>query len=84
MRGWFRLDRSERNPGATAEVPDVLAAYIALWSGIGLSFSAETHLRVSLLMLSVGLILFMAVRNTRRLIRKFGGYEKIIERSALC
>ena len=64
--------------------PMCLAAYIALWSGIGLSFSAATHLRVSLLMLSVGLILFMAATNTRRLIHKFGRYEKIIGRSALC
>src|SRR6266487_1117431 len=64
--------------------PMCLAAYIALWSGIGLSFSAATHLRVSLLLLSVGLILFMAATNTRRLIHKFGRYEKIIGRSALC
>ena len=64
--------------------PMCLAAYIALWSGIGLSFSAATHLRVSLLMLSVELILFMAATNTRRLIHKFGRYEKIIGRSALC
>jgi len=64
--------------------PMCLAAYIALWSGIGLSFSAATHLRVLLLMLSVGLILFMVVRNTRRLIHKFDGHEKIIGRSALC
>ena len=53
--------------------PMCLAAYMGLWSGIGLSFSAATHLRVLLLMLSVGLILFMVVRNTRRLIHKFGG-----------
>jgi hypothetical protein len=39
---------------------------------------------VLLLMLSVGLILFMVVRNTRRLIHKFDGHEKIIGRSALC
>ena len=64
--------------------PMCLAAYIALWSGIGLSFSAATHLRVSFLMLSVGLILFMAATNTRRLIHKLGRYEKIIGRSALC
>jgi hypothetical protein len=75
-------------PGAVLAIlpkcPMCLAAYIALWTGIGLSFSAATHLRVSLLMLSVGLILFMAARNTRHLIHKFGRYEKIIGRSALC
>jgi hypothetical protein len=75
-------------PGAILAIlpkcPMCLAAYIALWSGIGLSFSAATHLRASLLMLSVGLILFMAAKNTRRLIHKFDRYEKIIGRSALC
>jgi len=75
-------------PGAILAIlpkcPMCLAAYIALWSGIGLSLSAATHLRVLLLMLSVGLILFMVVRNTRRLIHKFDGHEKIIWRSAVC
>ena len=52
--------------------PMCLAAYIAIWSGVGISLSAATHLRMSLLVLSVGLALFMAAKNTSRLIRKFG------------
>ena len=64
--------------------PMCLAAYVALWTGIGLSLSVATHLRVSLLMLSVGLILFMAAKNIRRLIHKFDRYEKIIGKGALC
>jgi hypothetical protein len=75
-------------PGAILAIvpkcPMCLAAYIALWSGIGLSLSAATHLRVSLLILSVGLILFMTARQICRLIYKFGWYEKIIGRRALC
>ena len=64
--------------------PMCLGAYVAVWTGIGLSFSAATHLRVSLLILCVGSILFLAARNTRRLIHKFGQHEKIITRSAVC
>jgi hypothetical protein len=55
--------------------PACLAAYIALWSGIGLSLSAAVYLRTSLLVLCAGLILFLAVWNARRLIHKFGQCE---------
>ena len=51
--------------------PACLAAYIALWSGIGLSLSAAMYLRTSLLVLCVGLILFLVGWNARRLIHKF-------------
>src|SRR6267378_5088958 len=61
--------------------PMCLAAYLALWTGIGLSLSAATQLRVSLLILCAGSILFIAARNTRHLIRKFGQHEKIIRRA---
>ena len=64
--------------------PVCLAAYVAVWTGIGLSFSAAIHLRAALLILSVGLILFLAAKNTRRLIHKFGQQEKIIRRRAIC
>jgi hypothetical protein len=51
--------------------PMCLAAYVAAWTGIGLSFSAAAHLRLSLLVLCVGLILFLAVKATHRLVHKF-------------
>ena len=63
--------------------PMCLAAYLALWTGIGISVSAATQLRVSLLILCVGSILFLAVRTTQRLIGKFGQDEKLIRR-AVC
>ena len=44
--------------------PACLAAYVAVWTGIGLSFSAATNLRVSLMVLCVGLLLFWR-RKTR-------------------
>jgi hypothetical protein len=44
--------------------PMCLAAYVAAWTGIGLSFSAATHLRLWLLILSAGLILFLVARTT--------------------
>ncbi|HEX3281068.1 MAG TPA: hypothetical protein VHR36_07535 [Pyrinomonadaceae bacterium] len=43
--------------------PMCLAAYVAAWTGIGLSFSAATHLRLSLLILCAGLILFLLARS---------------------
>jgi hypothetical protein len=64
--------------------PMCLAAYVAVWTGIGLSFSAATRLRAVLLVLCVGLILFLAARNARRMIHKFGQCEKTIGRSATC
>ena len=50
--------------------PMCLAAYVAAWTGIGLSFSAASHLRLSLLILSAGLILFLVARTTCRLVNK--------------
>ena len=64
--------------------PMCLAAYVAVWTGIGLSFSVATHLRFSLLILSVGSILFLVAKSTRRLIHRFGQHGKIIRRSAVC
>ena len=64
--------------------PVCLAAYVAIWTGLGLSFSAATHLRAGLLILCVGLILFSAARNARRVIHKFSQHEEIIRRRAIC
>ena len=64
--------------------PMCLTAYVAIWTGIRLSFSAATHLRVALVILCVGLILFVAARNARRLIHKFSDHEQIIRRSTVC
>ena|SRR5207248_1793108 len=70
--------------GLLPKCPACLAAYVAVWTGIGLSFSAATNLRVSLLVLCVGSLLFLATKNARCLLHKFGHYEKIIRRSAVC
>jgi hypothetical protein len=70
--------------GLLPKCPMCLAAYVAVWTGIGLSFSAATQLRVSLLVLCVGALLFLATKNARRLIHKFSHHEKIIRRSAVC
>ena len=47
--------------------PMCLAAYIALWTGIGLSISTVIYLRVSVLVLCVGVILFVGARSARLL-----------------
>ena len=58
-------------PGALVALlpkcPMCLVAYAAV-AGIGLSFSAATHLHTTLLLLCAGWILFLAAINTRRLI----------------
>src|SRR5262249_50627053 len=64
--------------------PMCLAAYIALWTGIGLSISAAIYLRASVLVLCVGLILFLGARSARRLIHKFNQHEQLTERSMAC
>src|SRR5262245_20633545 len=64
--------------------PMCLAAYIALWTGVGLSLSAAIYLRASLLIVSTVLILFLAVRSARRLIHKFSHDEQLIGRSMPC
>lgn len=53
--------------------PMCLAAYIALWTGIGLSISAAIYLRASILVLCVGLILFLAARSARLLFHNVCG-----------
>jgi len=64
--------------------PMCLAAYIALWTGIGLSISAAIYLRASILVLCVGLILFLAARGARLLFHKCVRHEQLIGRSAVC
>jgi hypothetical protein len=46
--------------------PMCLAAYVALWTGIGLSISAAIYLRASLVVLSVGLLFYLVVRHLCR------------------
>jgi hypothetical protein len=43
-----------------------LAAYVTLWTGLGLSFGAATYLRWTLLVVSAGSLLFLLVKRLDR------------------
>jgi hypothetical protein len=47
--------------------PVCIAAYIALFTGIGISLSTATHLRATLVILCVVALLFLAARRLRTL-----------------
>jgi hypothetical protein len=50
--------------------PMCLAAYIALWTGLGLSVAAAASLRLLLIIACVISLVFVTVRQTRRLIAR--------------
>ena len=50
--------------------PACLAAYIALWTGLGLSVAAAANLRVLLFIACVISLGFLVARQTRRLIAR--------------
>jgi len=50
--------------------PICLAAYIALWTGLGLSVAAAANLRVLLIIVCVMSLIFLAARQMRRLIAR--------------
>jgi hypothetical protein len=50
--------------------PMCLAAYIALWTGLGLSVAAAANLRVLLIVACVISLVLVAARQTRRFITR--------------
>jgi hypothetical protein len=78
-RRWVEVGRW-MVPGAILALlpkcPMCLAAYVALWSGISLSLTVATTLRLSLLFLSGGLILLLVARNMRRLIQEISALPR--------
>lgn len=55
---------------AVPKCPACLAAYVAVWTGIGLSFSTASYLRAGLLLAGGASLLFLAFRHARRLSKR--------------
>ena len=59
--------------------PACLAAYVALWTGLGLSLSTATYLRWVLLFLCVASLLFLIVERLDRIGAIFSYFKKETE-----
>jgi hypothetical protein len=59
--------------------PACLAAHVALWTGLGLSFSTATYLRWVLLFLCVASLLFLIVKRLDRIGAIFTYFKKETE-----
>jgi hypothetical protein len=59
--------------------PACVAAYITLWSGIGLSLSEATYVRWLLLIICVSSLLFLIVRRLDRFVPIFSSYNRETE-----
>jgi hypothetical protein len=49
--------------------PACVAGYVALITGLGVSFSTASYLRIGLMILCAGSLVYLATRRIRRLIR---------------
>jgi len=61
---------------AVPKCPACLAAYVALWTGLGLSLSTATYLRWVVLFLCAASLLLLAVSRLRRVGVMFSYFRK--------
>jgi hypothetical protein len=60
----------------TPKCPACLAAYLLLWTGVGLSLAAATYLRWALLLLGVAALLFLIRKRLDRVGTIFRYFKK--------
>ena len=72
--GWFI-------PGAILvllpKCPMCVVAYVALFSGIGISFATASLLRTSLLILCIATLLFLVMKRLSRLMLNCGAHSRL-------
>jgi uncharacterized membrane protein len=56
--------------------PVCLAAYVAIWTGIGLSLTTAAYLRWSLLIICVASLLYLVAMRGRRILTLFRQFKK--------
>jgi hypothetical protein len=61
--------------------PACLAAHVALWTGLGLSFSTATYLRWALLLVCIASLLFLVVK---RLMSYRAVFNRLIKETDPC
>jgi hypothetical protein len=59
--------------------PVCLAAYVALWSGLGLSLTTATYLRWALIMLCVAALLFLTIKRRHHIKTIFNHFKQETE-----
>ena len=66
LGGWAGWLGSAAGLALMPKCPACLAAYVMLWTGLGLSFSAAAYLRWGLLILCVASLLYLLVKRLDR------------------
>ena len=77
--GYFCVAPPQCRPGVDAQVSRLPGAYVALGTGLGVSFSTATYLRWVVLFLCVASLLFLIVQRLDRRVSIMSYFKKETE-----